>query len=120
MKSLRVFAAVIVLSVTMGLAACATNPVVEPVTVDVGQLQGATVEVAMGQIININTGDLAVDSYTAKIGDPSIAEFTQGKTEGDATFNPGIKPLAVGETSVTMTNAQGGIQPLEFTVKVTP
>ena len=59
------------------------------------------------------------EGYTAEIADPSILEFVQGKEDGGATFNPGLKPLKVGTTEVTMTNAQGGIQPLTFTVKVT-
>jgi len=119
MKSIRVLAAAAVVSLAMGLAACAPTPVVAPVTVSVGDLQGATVDVALNQVININTGDLAVDSYTAEIEDPSILEFVQGREDGSATFNPGFKPLGVGETKVTMTNDQGGIQPLEFTVVVT-
>jgi hypothetical protein len=120
MKMLRVLAAAAAVSLALGLSACApTTPVVAPVTVDVNDLQGTTVEVALNQVININTGDLAVDSYTAEIADPSVLEFTQGKDDGSATFNPGLKPLKVGETAVTMTNEQGGIQPLEFTVKVT-
>jgi hypothetical protein len=120
MKSLRILAAVVAVSAVVGLSACApTQPVVAPVTVSVGDLQGATVDVAMNQVININTGDLAVDSYTAEIADPSVLEFVQGKEDGGATFNPGLKPLKVGTTEVTMTNAQGGIQPLTFTVKVT-
>ena len=110
----------VAVSAVVGLSACApTQPVVAPVTVSVGDLQGATVDVALNQVININTGDLAVDSYTAEIADPSILEFVQGKEDGGATFNPGLKPLKVGTTEVTMTNAQGGIQPLTFTVKVT-
>lgn len=110
----------VAVSAVVGLSACApTQPVVAPVTVSVGDLQGATVDVALNQVININTGDLAVDSYTAEIADPSILEFAQGKEDGGATFNPGLKPLKVGTTEVTMTNAQGGIQPLTFTVKVT-
>jgi hypothetical protein len=120
MKSLRILAAVVAVSAVVGLSACApTQPVVAPVTVSVGDLQGATVDVALNQVININTGDLAVDSYTAEIADPSILEFVQGNEDGGATFNPGLKPLKVGTTEVTMTNAQGGIQPLTFTVKVT-
>ncbi len=120
MKMLRVLAAAAAVSLALGLSACApTTPVVAPVTVNVNDLQGATVEVALNQVININTGDLAVDSYTAEIADGSVVEFVQGKEDGGATFNPGLKPLKVGETAVTMTNEQGGIQPLEFTVKVT-
>jgi hypothetical protein len=61
-----------------------------------------------------------VNSYEAEISDPSIVEFEQGRDDGSATFNPGFKPLKVGETEVTMTNEQGGIQPLEFTIKVVP
>lgn len=119
MKSLRVLAAAAAVFTVVGLSACApTNPVVAPVTVDVNDLQGETVEVALNQVLNINTGDLAVDSYTAEIDDSSVLEFTQGREEGGATYNPGFKPLKVGETDVTMTNEDGGIQPLEFTVKV--
>ena len=120
MKTSRVLAAAAAVSLALGLTACAPFiPVVAPVTVDVNELQGATVEVALNQVININTGDLAVDSYTAEIADPSILTFTQGTDDGSATFNPGLTPLKVGETAVTLTNEQGGIQPLEFTVSVT-
>ncbi len=92
--------------------------VVAPITKSANDLQGATVQLPLNTILNINTGSLPVDSYTATISDPSIASFTQGHTDGGATFNPGIKPLKVGETKVTMKNAQGGIQPLVFTVDV--
>ena len=121
MKSIRVLAAVAAISLAVGLSACApTTPVVAPVTVSVGDLQGATVDVALNQVINIDTGDLAVDSYTAEIADPSILEFVQGKEDGGATFNPGLKPLKEGTTEVTLTNEQGGIQPLVFSVTVKP
>jgi hypothetical protein len=121
MKTLRVFAAaVIAASAVAGLAACAPTPAVAPITVSANDLQGETVEVPLNSLLNINTGDLAVDSYTAEIDDSSIAEFVQGREDGSATFNPGFKPLKVGETQVTMKNEQGGIQPLEFTIKVVP
>jgi hypothetical protein len=120
MKMLRILAATAAVSLVVGLSACApATPVVAPVTVSVGDLQGATVSVALNQVVNINTGDLAVDSYTAEIADPSILEFVQGREEGGATFNPGLTPLKVGSTEVTLTNEQGGIQPLVFTVTVT-
>ena len=120
MKGFRVLAATIAVFTVVGLTACApTTPVIAPVTVDANDLQGDTVELVVGQVLNINTGDLAVDSYTAEIADGAILEFVQGREDGGATFNPGFTALKVGETEVTMTNAQGGIQPLEFTVKVT-
>ena len=82
-------------------------------------LQGASVDLVVGQVLNINTGDLAVDSYTAEVADGAILEFVQGREDGSAVYNPGFTAKAVGETEVTMTNEQGGIQPLEFTVTVT-
>jgi hypothetical protein len=119
MKSLRVLAAAAAVFTVVGLSACAPfTPVVAPVTVDANNLQGQTVEVGLNQVLNINTGDLPVDSYTAEIEDPSVIEFVQGRDEGGATYTPGFTALKVGETDVTMTNEQGGIQPLEFTVKV--
>lgn len=113
-----VVAAIIAGAVIAGVAGCAPA-VVAPVTVGVNDLQGATVKVGLKQIVNIDTGDLPVDSYSAEIADPTILQFVQGRDDGSATFNPGLTPLAVGTTEVTMTNAQGGIQALKFTVVVT-
>lgn len=117
MKKLLAAAAAITLA--LGLSACASGPVIAPVTVEVGDLQGTTVELITGQVLNINTGSLEVDSYTASVADPSIAEFSQGYTDGSATFNPGFEAKKVGQTEVTLTNEQGGIQSVEFTINVT-
>ena len=120
MKTFTVLTSIVAVSAVIGLSACSASPPVAPVTVSVGTLQGATVDVGLNQVVNIDTGDLAVDSYTAEIVDPSVVEFVQGRKDGDATFNPGLKPLKAGSTEVTLTNAQGGIQPLTFTVTVSP
>lgn len=121
MKSIRTLAAaLIVASAAVGLTACAPGAVLPPVIVNANDIQGETIEVPLNTVLSINTGDLAVDSYTAEIADPSVVKFTQGKDDGSATFNPGFTPLKVGTTEVTMTNEQGGIQPLEFTITVTP
>ncbi|MDI6022433.1 hypothetical protein QBL02_02625 [Leucobacter sp. UT-8R-CII-1-4] len=92
--------------------------IVAPVTMGVNDLQGAKVELVVGQVLNIDTESLATDSYTAELSDPKVAEFHQGGKKDTADFNPGITALSAGTTTVTMVNAQGGIQPLEFTVKV--
>lgn len=92
--------------------------IVAPVTKGVNELQGAEIELVVGQVLNIDTESLAVDSYTAEIGDTKVASFSQGGSKGGAEFNPGITAVATGTTTVKLTNAQGGIQPLEFTVKV--
>lgn len=93
--------------------------IVAPITMEANDLQGAEVELVVGQVLNINTGDLAVDSYTGEVSDTKVAEFTPGKDDGSAQFNPGVTALAPGSAEVTMTNEQGGIQPLQFTVTVT-
>jgi len=117
---LRLLAVALVASAALVLSACTgmNNPVQTPVTMSANDLQGATVDLKVGQVLNINTGDLAVDSYTAEVSDPSVVEFTQGREDGSATFNPGFTGKAEGSTDVTMTNEQGGIQPLEFTINV--
>lgn len=108
-------------SVLVALAGCAASgPVVAPVTVKANDIQGETVTVPLNGMLVINTGDLDVDSYTATIADPAIAEFVQGRDDGSATFNPGLTPKKVGETEVTLKNEDGGIQNLVFTLKVTP
>lgn len=116
---LRLLSVALVASAALALSACAFTPVQAPVTMDANDLQGANVDLKVGQLLNINTGDLAVDSYTAEVSDPAVAEFTQGRDDGSATFNPGFTAKAEGTTDVTMVNEQGGIQPLEFTITVT-
>lgn len=127
MKTRTLLGAVAAAVLALSLTACAasgstpTNDpthVIAPVTMDAGDLQGATVDLVVGQVLNIDTGDLAVDSYTGEVSDPAMAEFVQGRDDGSATFNPGVKALAEGSAEVEMTNAQGGIQPLRFTVEV--
>jgi hypothetical protein len=86
---------------------------------DVNDLQGATVELVVGQMLNITTGDLAVDSYTGNIEDPAVAEFIPGRVDASATFNPGVAALAPGSTGVVLSNTDGGIQDVTFSVTVT-
>ena len=129
MKKLIALAAAAALAVT--LAACSGGSsssgtdepiggdVIAPVTMEANDLQGAEVDLIVGQVLNINTGSLAVDSYSGEVADSKVAEFTAGHDDGSAQFNPGVTALAVGSTEVTMTNEQGGIQPLTFTVNVT-
>jgi hypothetical protein len=127
----RWIALVAATALTVTLAACSGSSgsgsdepiggdIVAPVTMEANDLQGAEVDLVVGQVLNIDTGDLAVDSYTGEVADPKVAEFTQGKagSDGSAEFNPGVTALAAGTTEVTMTNEQGGIQPLQFTVVV--
>lgn len=113
----------------VALAACApaaspspsqsSTRVIAPVTMAANDLQGATVDLLVGQVLNVTTGDLAVDSYRGTVADAAVARFDAGHDDGSARFNPGVTALAPGTTAVTMTNQNAGIQPLEFTVVVT-
>ncbi|MET2012808.1 hypothetical protein ABXJ56_14795 [Microbacterium chocolatum] len=123
MRISRVLTASAVAVGLFSLAACASQdpaptPVIAPVTVDVGDLQGETVDLVVGQVLNINTGDLAVDSYSGEVSDTAVAEFTAGREEGGTVFNPGVTALAEGSTTVVLENSDGGIEPVTFTVDV--
>ena len=71
----------------------------------------------VGQVLNINTGDLAVDSYSGEVADPSVAEFVKGYEEGGATSTR-VQGARRGIDRVVMSNSDGGIQDLTFTVDV--
>ena len=129
MRISKILVAATIAAAAFGLSACSSSSsdtpstpiggdVITPVTMDANDLQGATVDLIVGQVLNINTGDLATDSYSGEVADTAVATFVQGKTDAGAVLNPGVEALSVGETTVTMTNEQGGIQPLEFTVVV--
>lgn len=104
------------------LTACAPpilDPVPAPVTVEWNELVGQTVDVPLDSLLNINVGEFDVTSVTAVIDDPDIAEFVPGSDDGSAQFNPGVRPLAVGQTSVTLTHDEDAFEPVEFVLNVT-
>jgi len=119
MRIARPVVTILLVASFAALTGCAASqPVIAPVTRDVGDLQGETVELEVGQVLNIDTGDLAVDSYSGEVADPSVAKFTAGREEGGATYNPGVEGLAAGKTQVVLSNEDGGIQDVTFTVEV--
>jgi hypothetical protein len=111
-------AAIVTLAVSLNACAQSNTPVIAPVTMEAGDLQGETVELVVGQVLNINTGDLAVDSYSGEVADSAVAEFVKGYEEGGTTYNPGVKALADGSTKVVLSNSDGGIEDVTFTVQV--
>ena len=56
--------------------------------------------------------------WSATIADPTIAIFVAGGDQGSYTNNPGIKPLAVGSTTATITGPDG--KNYLLTITVTP
>lgn len=120
-SGIAIAASALVLTGCAGGAAPIGGDTLPPVTMTANDLQGATVEINSKQPLNIDTGDLAVDSYTLVSATPEgIAEFVQGRSDGSAEFNPGFTAIKEGSTEVVLKNAQGGIQNLTFTIEVVP
>jgi len=125
MRTARVLAVTITLALGLtALTGCSTptspsTPAVEPVIVKIGDIDGTTVTVALNQVVDLDTGSLSVTSYSGKVADTSIATFTPGHKDSGAEFNPGLTPHKVGTTEVTLSNSNGGIHKVEFTLEVT-
>ena len=92
--------------------------VLPPVIADLTAVDGTTVVVKVGGTIDLTGDDSTYTDWTASIADPAIAEFTPGRNDGSASFNPGITGLAAGSTEVTLTNSTSGTA-VTFTVDVT-
>lgn len=103
------------------LAGCAapSTGVIAPVIADLTKIDGTTVTVGVGNVIDLTGDDQTYTSWEADIADPKIVEFTPGKDDGSAQFNPGLKALAEGSTEVTLDNSESG-DSVTFTVEVTP
>lgn len=118
---IAIAASALVLAGCSGGSAPIGGNTLPPITVEANDLQGQTVEINSKQPLNINTGDLAVDSYSLVSAEPEgIVEFVPGRTDGSATFNPGFNALKEGTAEVVLKNSDGGIQDLSFTIEVVP
>lgn len=126
----KAFATLGIAALALSLTACNTGQasqslqtpiggdIIAPVTQEVSDLRGTDVQLKVGQVLNIKTGGLPVDNYTAEVSDSAIVEFVQGRKEASAEFNPGFTAKSIGTTDVTMTPAQGGVQVVTFTITV--
>ena len=125
----RVAASVTVASLlalgTLGLTACSSggssggSSALPPVIVDLGDVEGTTVEVPEGGTIDLTGDDETYTAWTADIADPDVVEFVPGRDDGSAQFNPGLTATSVGETDVTLENGETG-DSVTFTVEVVP
>ena len=89
---------------------------IAPVTVDVANLEGTTVDVQEGNFIYVNVPKDSEALWTATIADEMILSFSPGGTDGSSVSTPGFNALAVGTTKVTMTD---GMTTVNFTANVT-
>ena len=107
------------------LSACAgtgssdsSDAVIAPVSVALSEVGGTTVTVQVGNAVNLTGDDETFADWTADIDDPDVVSFVAGRTDGTATFNPGLKALEEGDSDVTLTNSSTG-QSVSFEVEVT-
>jgi hypothetical protein len=108
----------------LALAGCSSSgttgdaSALPPVIVDLGDVDGTTVEVTEGGTIDL-TDDDTYAAWTADIDNPDVVEFVAGRDDGSAQFNPGLTAKSVGETDVTLDNGETG-DTVTFTVDVVP
>jgi len=120
--SLRAGALALALGTALSFIGCAssdgTGDALPPVIVDIDEIDGTTITVAEGNAIDLTGDDESYLDWTAEIADSTIVEFTPGKDDGSAQFNPGLSALKAGETEVTLDNSSSS-ESTTFTVKVT-
>ena len=115
--------ALLVVAGSLGLAGCSSagsggdSSALPPVIVDLEQIDGTTVEVPEGGAIDLTGDDETYTEWTAEISDPEVVEFTPGRDDGSAQFNPGLTAKSVGDTEVTLDNGETG-DSVTFTVEV--
>lgn len=114
----------VLLAVTAGglaLAGCSTgtDTLPAPVVVEIADIDGETIEVVDGNVIDLTGDDETYADWDAEIEDPSIVEFTPGRDDGSAQFDPGLTATEVGSTAVTLENSATG-ETVSFTVEVVP
>ncbi|WP_143231615.1 hypothetical protein [Agromyces cerinus] len=105
----------------LALAGCTTgtDTLPAPVVVQLGDIDGETIEVVDGNVIDLAGDDETYADWDAEIEDPTIARFTPGGDDGSAQSNPGLTATAVGTTGVTLENGETG-ETVSFTVEVVP
>jgi hypothetical protein len=104
-------------SATTTAAVSGSSSVLPPIIEDLNSIDGKTVDLKVGGHIDLTGDSTTYKDWTGEISDPKVAEFTAGKDEGGASFNPGIVALAAGEATVTLTNSTSN-KTVTFTVKV--
>ena len=105
----------------IALAGCSagTDTLPAPVVVEIADIDGETIEVVDGNVIDLTGDDETYAEWDAEIEDPSIVEFTPGRDDGSAQFDPGLTAIEVGSTAVKLENSATG-ETVSFTVEVVP
>lgn len=94
------------------------SDVVSPIQIPVAEANGKTYDIPMNSMGYLNVAEATEGDWTASFSKSGVVEFTAGGTDGDATFVPGLTPVAEGTTEVTLTDSVTG-ETVMFTVNVT-
>lgn len=99
--------------------AATTTEALPPIMKEPAVLDGSKVTVPIQRelVFTIPESDDAA-AWTGSLDDDTIAEFVPGSDDGSATYNPGVHPLAEGETTMTLTDPTG--QTISFTLVIVP
>lgn len=87
--------------------------VLPPIIVDPKLAKRVSVRVSDVVVFNVERPT----SWKAKVGNKSVVAFVKGKKEATYVTNPGLTPLKVGKTFVTLTN---GKSTFKIAVTITP
>ena len=114
---------------TFGLSACAApapapeptqsaigGDIVAPIEINYQDIDGQTLELVVGQVVNINYGGINDGEITVAISDPKVVEYSAASYENDTQFSAGLLALSGGESTVTFTFA--GEDPKELNIQV--
>ena len=114
---------------TFGLSACAApapapeptqsaigGDIVAPIELNYQDIDGQTLELVVGQVVNINYGGINDGEITVSISDPKVVEYSAAAYENDTQFSAGLKALSAGESTVTFTFS--GEDPKELNIQV--
>ncbi|MEY4533182.1 MAG: hypothetical protein RI926_951 [Actinomycetota bacterium] len=112
---------------TFGLSACATpapeptqssigGDIVAPIDINYQDIDGQTISLVVGQVVNINYGGINDGEIEVAISDKKVVEYSAASYENDTQFSAGLLALSGGESTVTFTFA--GEDPKELNIQV--
>ncbi|BDU10111.1 hypothetical protein AINA4_00320 [Aurantimicrobium sp. INA4] len=112
---------------SFGMSACATpapeptettigGDIVAPIEINYQEIDGQTLELVVGQVVNINYGGINDGEVEVAISDPKVVEYSAAAYENDTQFSAGLLALSGGESTVTFTFA--GEDPRELNIQV--
>mgnify|MGYP000051717397 len=112
---------------TFGLSACSTpapeptqsaigGDIVAPIEINYQDIDGQTISLVVGQVVNINYGGINDGEVTVAVSDPKVVEYSAAAYENDTQFSAGLLALSGGESTVTFTFT--GEDPKELNIQV--